>query len=114
MTPQALAAELTREQIDWYRDDLLDGELGNDSTRAKHIHALCDMALKYLDLTAARAGAREEAAKVADYFADKWKRLRDEQADVADKVIYNERWDASATIAESIRRLAARKAGSEG
>jgi ABC-type Fe3+-hydroxamate transport system substrate-binding protein len=66
------------------------------------------------ELTAARAGAREEAAKVADYFADKWKRLRDEQADVADKVIYNERWDASATIAESIRRLAARKAGSEG
>jgi hypothetical protein len=108
-TPQALAAEWEKEA-----DKMIGREAQQAVLRCARQLRECARLVESLDLTAARAGAREEAAKVADYFADKWKRLRDEQADVADKVIYNERWDASATIAESIRRLAARKAGSEG
>ena len=56
---------------------------------------------------AIRAAALEEAAEVARYFADKWKRIRDAEEEIDNKLRANERWDASATIAERIRALAA-------
>jgi hypothetical protein len=45
----------------------------------------------------------EECAQRADYFAEKWKSLRD--ANEEDYFPLHERWEASASIAESIRAL---------